>query len=69
MPHRRPTSFFVDAHGGLRAGRLLALAALAALAGTMAFANPSGHVPQGPNPAAAHHDSCQHARVHATIRR
>lgn len=58
---RRPTSFFVDHRGGVRTGRLLALAALAALAG-VAFAGPD----ERPS---AEHQEREHTRVHATIGR
>lgn len=39
LPPRRPTTFFVDARG-VRTGRLLALAVLAALVGSVAMASP-----------------------------
>jgi hypothetical protein len=57
---RRPTSFFVDARGGVRAGRLLVLAVLAALVGGVALASPD---------APTDIDTCEkRSAVHATIR-
>jgi len=57
---RRPTSFFVDARGGVHTGRLLLLAVLAALVGGVAMASPD---------APSDDTQCQkRSAVHAAIR-